>query len=195
MPSRWEMPPVYLQSGDPETESTSSLHAPGTLGARFTIINTQRQQPGVESSPAGRSKRYQLVKTDSSMSVGPFPGAVAWWVDRAGYVVTTSPTSNNRSDIAGVFCRTWEHAGDYMCVQITGPKIVKLLDSGSLTGGNDNNVVAGASVIPSATAGKADVIAIGTAPTYVPLGRIASPLTFNAAAREVLVDLDVPETT
>lgn len=196
MPSRWEMPPVYLQSGDPETESTPSLHAPGTLGARFTIINTQRQQPGVETSPAGRSKRYQLVKTDSTMSVAPYNGAVAWWADRAGYVVTTSPTANSRNDIAGVFCRAWNAAGDYMCVQVTGPKAkVKLLNSADLTGGNDNNVVAGASVIPSATAAKADVIAVGTAPTYVPLGRISAPIQFNAAAREVMVDLDVPETT
>jgi hypothetical protein len=189
MPSRWEMPPVYLQSGDPETESTATLHASGLLGARFTIVNPQRQAPGVESAVAGRSKRYQLVKTASDASVAPYNGATAYWADRAGYVVTTNPATNNRNDIAGIFCRAWERAGDYMCVQVTGPKIVKLLDA--TTGA----VAEGASVIPSATAGKADVIAIGTAPTYVPYGRIASPLTFNAAAREVLVDLDVPETT
>jgi hypothetical protein len=183
------MPPVYLQSGDPETESTPTLHAPGLLGARFTVVMPQRQAPGVESASAGRSKRYQLVKTASDMTQSPFTSATAHWADRAGYVVTTDPTANNRSDIAGIFCRAWETAGDYMCVQVTGPRIVKLVDA--TTGA----VAAGASVIPSATAGKADVIAIGTAPTYVPYGRISSPLTFNAAAREVLVDLDVPETT
>ncbi len=189
MPSRWEMPPVYLQSGDPETESVASLHAPGTLGARFTILNPQRSAPGIETASAGRSKRYQLVKTDSSMATAPYNGATAYWADRAGYVVSTAATASSRNDIAGIFCRAWNAPGDYMCVQITGPKVVKLLDA--TTGA----VAAGATVISSATAGKADVIAIGTAPTHVPYGRIAAPLTFDAAAREVLVDLDVPETT
>lgn len=189
MPSRWEMPPVYLQSGDPEQESTPTLHAPGTLGARFTINNPWRQQPGVEAAAAGRSKRYQLVKTDSSMSVSPFPSAVAWWLDRAGYVVTTSPTANNRNDIAGVFARSWAAPGDYMCVQVTGPRHVKILDASM------GALAAGDTIIPSATAGKADRVAIGTAPTHVPLGRVASPLTTNAPEATVLVDLDVPETT
>jgi len=189
MPSRWEMPPVYLQSGDPETESTPTLHAPGLLGARFTIVNPQRQQPGVETATAGRSKRYQLVKTDSTMSAAPYKGATAYWTDRAAYRVTTDPAASSRNDIAGIFCRAWALAGDYMCVQIGGPATVKLLDS--TTGA----VAAGASVISSATAGKADLTAIGTAPTHAPFGRIASPLTFDAGAREVLVDLDVPETT
>src|SRR5512134_1630318 len=145
MPSRWEMPPVYLQSGAPETESTPVLHAPGLLGARFTIIQSQRQAPGVETAGAGRSKRYQLIKTDSTMSVSPYAGAVAWWTDRAQYLVTTSASANSRNDIAGIFLRTWEHAGDYMCVQVTGPRIVKLVDAPT------GAVAAGASVIPSAT--------------------------------------------
>lgn len=188
-PSRWEMPPVYLQSGDPETESTATLHAGGLLGSRFTIVSPLRSAPGTETASAGRSKRYQLVKTDSSMAVSPFPGATAWWSDRSAYLVTTSQSANSRNDVAGVFKRAWNAAGDYMCVQITGPSIVKLIDAATGT------VAAGASVIPSSTDGKADVISIGTAPTHVPLGRISAPLTFNAASREVLVDLDVPETT
>lgn len=192
MPSRWEQQAVYLQSGDPETESTPTLHAPGLLGARFTILNPQRQQPGVETASAGRSKRYQIVKTDSTMSVAPYRGAVAWWTDRAQYLVTTSASASDRNDIAGVFLRAWNAVGDYMCVQIGGPQTVKLVDSNT---GGAGAIVAGSSIIPSATDGKADTTAIGTAPTHVPLGRIAAPLTFNAAAREVLVDLNVPETT
>lgn len=188
-PSRWEMPPVYLQSGDPETESTPTLHAPGLLGSRFTMVNTQRQQPGVETSAAGRSKRYQLIRTDSSMATAPFPGAAAWWADRAAYLVTTNPTANNRNDIAGVFARAWAAAGDYMCVQITGPRMVKVLDA-DMAG-----LAAGDAIIPSTTAGKATRVAIGTAPTHVPYGRVSSPLTTNAPDAQVLVDLDVPETT
>lgn len=189
MPSRWEMPPVYLQSGDPETESTSTLHAPGLLGSRFTVIMPQRQQPGVETATAGRSKRYQLIKTASDASVAPYKGAVAYWTDRANYVVTTDPTASSLNDLAGVFCRTWEHAGDYMCVQVTGPKIVKTIDAPT------GAVTAGAAVIGSATVSKADVLAVGVAPTYAVLGRAAAPLTYDLASRELLVDLDVPETT
>ena len=189
MPSRWEMPPVYLQSGDPETESTPTLHAPGQLGTRFTMTNPQRSAPGTESTSPGRSKRYQLIKTDSSMGTAPFPSAAAWWQDRAGYVVTTSPTANNRNDIAGVFRRAWAAAGDYMCVQVTGPAHVKMLDA-DMAG-----LAAGDSIIPSTTAGKATRVAIGTAPTHVPYGRVSSPLTTNAPEATVLVDLDVPETT
>lgn len=188
-PSRWEMPPVYLQSGDPETESTSTLHAPGTLGSRFTIVNPQRSGPGVETASAGRSKRYQLIKTDSTMGTAPYAGATAWWTDRAGYVVTTDPTASSRNDVAGVFCRAWAVAGDYMCVHITGPRHVKVLDADMAA------LAAGDTIIPSATAGKATRVAIGTAPTHTPMGRVSAPLTTAAPSATVLVDLDVPETT
>jgi hypothetical protein len=189
MPSRWEMPPVYLQSGDPETESTPSLHAPGLLGARFTIINTQRQAPGTETSPAGRSKRYQLIKTDSTMAVAPYNGAAAWWSDKAGYVVSTSASVGARGLIAGVFRRTWAAAGDYMCIQIGGPGYVKFIDASMAA------VAAGDAAIPSTTDGKVQREAAGTAPTYPPFGTVTAPLTKQAADALVLVDLDVPETT
>jgi len=188
-PSRWEMPPVYLQSGDPEQESTPTLHAPGLLGSRFTVLNPQRSAPGVETASAGRSKRYQLVKTDSTMAVAPYPGATAWWADRAQYLVTTAPTASSRNDVAGVFARSWAAVGDYMCVQLTGPQQVKVLDADMAA------LAAGDTIIPSATASKATRIAIGTAPTHVAMGRVAAPLTVLAGESRVLVDLDIPETT
>jgi hypothetical protein len=189
MPSRWEMPPVYLQSGAPETESTSTLHAPGLLGARFTIIEPQRQQPGVETAGAGRSKRYQLIKTDSTMSVAPYAGATAWWTDRARYMVTTSASASSRNDVAGIFLRAWEHAGDYMCVQIGGPRIVKFVDASMAA------LAAGDGVVPSATDSKVQREAAGTAPTYTLMGRVSAPLTKDPFAATALVDLDIPETT
>lgn len=189
MPSRWEMPPVYLQSGNPETESTPTLHAPGQLGMRFTMTVTQRQGPGTDTDPAGRSKRYQLVKTDSTMAVAPYNGAVAWWADKAGYVVTTSASKTARGQIAGVFRRAWDAAGDYMCVQTEGPGYVKLVD------GDVAATVGGDAIIPSATDSKANRVAAGTAPTYPTLGFAHAPTTKNAIAALVLVDLDVPETT
>jgi hypothetical protein len=187
-PSRYEQPAFYLQSGDPESENTPALAYPGQLGIRFTINSPQRAAPGVT---AGRSKRYQIVKTDSTMTVAPFPGAVAFWGDKTQYVVTsTSPAvAASRNRIAGRFCCPVT-PGNVCCVQFEGPGIVKLIDA--VTQGN---VVPGAYIVPSATNAKADVIATATAPNQTPLGVVASPLTFNTAALEVVVDLNVPETT
>lgn len=188
MPNRWEMPPVYLQSGDAEQENTPTLHAPGLLGARFTVIQPNRGTPGVEDY---RSKRYQLIRTDSTMAVAPYKGAVAWWSDQANYLVTTtSPTTaQTRNRIAGVFQNAIT-AGNYGCVQIGGPGLTKLID-----GAVNADVVAGAFIIPSSTNAKADVVAAATAPTVQALGQVSQPLTFNIAAREVVVDLAIPETT
>ncbi len=183
-PNRWEMPPVYLQSGDPEQENVSVLHAPGLLGSRFTVIQPTRTPPGPED---GRSKRYQLIQTDSSMAVAPFPGATAWWADKTRYLVTTSATNRNR--VAGVFQNAIT-PGNYGCVQIGGPGSVKRIDAPAAP------VAIGSVIIPSATDGKADNLAVGTAPTHVVMGQVAGPpLSQDAASATVVVDLDIPETT
>jgi len=184
MPNRWEMPPVYLQSGDPEQENTPTLHAPGTLGARFTVIQPTRSPAGAE---AGRSKTYQLIKTDSTMSVAPFRGAVAWWSDKTQYLVTTSPTALGRGRVAGVFQNAIT-PGYYGCIQRGGPATVKFVDAPTAA-----PTAAGLFVIPSATAGKADCLAAGSAATYPALG--VSSGAYNAMEAEGVVDLDVPETT
>lgn len=187
MPNRWEMPPVYLQSGDPEREAVTTLHAPGTLGARFTVKQPTGAQPGAEE---GRFKSYQLVQTDSTMTVSPFKGAVAWWSDKTRYLVTTTVTTLGRGRVAGVFQNTADYPitpGMYTCVQTHGPGIVKFVDAPVA-----QPTVAGLFVIPSATNGKADCLAAGSAATYPVLGYSAG--VYNAAAAEAVVDLDVPET-
>lgn len=191
MPNRFENPAVYLQSGDPEKENTPTLHAPGLLGSRFTVIQpTGRGSPSPTSAGTtspGRSKRYQLVKTDSTMTVSPYPGAVAYWVDRTNYLVTTVRTNLNA--VAGKFSNLVDK-GNYTCIQFGGPGYVKVVD------GSVAACAVGDSVIgSSATDGKADRIAAGTAPTNVPLGRVSTPLNKQASDALVLVDLDVPETT
>jgi hypothetical protein len=190
-PSRYEQPAFYLQSGDPENENVPALAYPGQLGIRFTIVSPQRGAPGTSTSAAGRSKRYQIVKTDSTMTVAPFPGAVAFWGDKSQYVVTTtSPAvAAGRNRIAGKFSNAVT-PGNVTCVQFEGPGTVKLID-----GVTQGNVVAGAYVVPSATNAKADVVATATAPPQTPLGVVSSPLAFNVADLTVLVDLNVPETT
>lgn len=184
-PNRDSQPAVYLQSGDPETENTPTLLYPGLLGARFTVINPSRGTTGVENV---RSKRYQLIRTDSSMSVAPFRGAVAWWSDKTQYLVTTTVTTLGRGRIAGVF-KGAITPGNFGCVQVEGPATTKIVDSPTAA------IVAnsGQFVIPSGTNGKADVLAAGTAATYPTLGVIAGAL--NLGDNTVVVDLNVPETT
>jgi hypothetical protein len=192
-PSRYEQPAFYLQSGDPENENVPALAYPGQLGIRFTIVSPLRGAPGTASGTAGRSKRYQIVKTDSTMTVAPYPGAVAFWGDKSQYVVTTTnPTSAyGRNRVAGKFSNAIT-PGNIGCVQFEGPGAVKLADNVTQA-----NVLAGAYVIadPGGVNGKANVTATGTAPVTTPLGTVSSPLAFNTADLTVIVDLNVPETT
>lgn len=178
--------PMYLRSGDPESENEPTLLYAGMLGSRVTI-----KQPGPPGSPttAGqyRSKSYQLVQTDSSMAVSPFRGAIAWWSDKTRYLVTTDLTVLGRARIAGVF-RNAITPGNFGCIQVQGPSpSVKFVDAPVAA-----PTAAGLLVIPSATAGKADCLAAGTAATYPALGVSASAL--NLGDNTATVDLDVPET-
>lgn len=189
MPNNWGQNAVYLQSGDPETENVVSLLYPGQLGTRFTVVEPTRTIPS-KTSGAGRPKRYQLVQTDSSMTVAPYRGAVAWWSDQSKYLVTTnSPaTAQTRNRLAGSFLNAIT-PGNFGCVLVTGLGTVKLID-----GVTQANVVSGAFVIPSSTNGKADVVASATAPPSLPLGIISDPLVFNTTDLTVLVDMQLPDT-
>ena len=182
---------MYLgHFGDPEAFAVDTHPYPGQVGASMTI-----QQPGPGGSGAGqaqdyRSKSYQLVQGDSSMSVAPFHGAVMWWADKSRYKVTSSPTATARGNVAGVVNVKTGYsapgAGQFFFIQTEGPATVKHVDAPA--GGA---FAVGDSVIPSATAGKADRVAAGTAPTYPTLGLAASVTNGNA---EIIVDLNVPAT-
>jgi hypothetical protein len=178
------MPPMFLRSGDPEQENEPTLQYKGQLGMRFTVIQPSRSAPGAE---AGRSKRYQLIQTDSTMSVAPFLGAVAWWSDKTKYMVTTTVTTLGRGRIAGVFQNAIT-PGNYGCIQIEGPATVKFIDAVTAA-----PTVAGLFVIPSATNAKADCLAAASAATYPALGVSAG--VYDAANTVGVVDLNVPETT
>jgi hypothetical protein len=202
MPGRWDQPALFLQSGDPETENVVSLLYPGQLGSRITI----KEPPGPGTPLTGataqsaqtnfRYKTYQLVQTDSSAAVAPFPNAVAWWSDKTKYLVTTSQSKLGRGRIAGRFPGKSLNeggtgasiaAGNYGCIQTHGPGILKFVDAPVA-----NPTVAGLIVIPSSTDGKADCLAAGSAATYPILGYTAG--AYDAANTQGLVDLDVPET-
>ncbi len=183
MPNNTRQQGVWIQTGNPETVDEVSPYAPGQLGSRVTVV-----QPGPRGGTPGaeenRPKTYQYIRTDSSMTVAPFKGAVAWWSDSANYLVTTSST--NRGRPAGVFANAIT-LGNYGFIQTKGPGTVKFIDAATAV-----PTAAGLIVIPSGTDGKADCLAAGTAATYPALGISVSAM--DGGLSEAVVELDVPET-
>lgn len=179
MPNNTRQQGIWISTGDPDNVDERSMYAPGQLGSKVTLIQPTRSPAGVEE---GRSKTYQYVRVDSGVAVAPFPGAVAWWLNSAQYLVTTAAT--NRGRVAGVFQGTVT-PGNFCFIQQKGPGKVKFVDAP--TSAPD---ATGKFVIPSATAGKADCVA--TAPAFPILGYAVQALQGGTA--EAVVELDVPET-
>jgi hypothetical protein len=185
-PNAFFSQPVFVPGGDPRTFNEPSLLYPGQLGIRFQYKIPPRQDvDAVESSETGRPHGFQLVHTDSTMATSPYDGAVAWWANQAAYRVTTNPATLGRGRVAGVF-KTAVTPGYYCCVQQSGISGVKFIDVPTAAPS-----AAGLIVIPSATDGKADCLAAGSAATYPILGRTVGALQGGTAV--ALVDLDVPE--
>lgn len=184
--------PVFIPGGNPETmnEPESNIK-PGQIGVRFFYHIPARSAPGVDSETlalgaVGLPKGYKMVRTDSSMAVAPYDGAVAWWANQALYRTTTSPTTLGRGRVAGVF-RCAVTPGNVTCIQIKGKGKVKFIDAVVGADVTDD----GNFVIPSATAGKADVLAAGTASSYPKIGRTAGAL--QGGTSEAIVDIDVDD--
>jgi len=184
MPNAWFSQPVFIPGGDPEQMNEPSLSYPGQLGIRFSYIQPPRTPPSA-GSEEGQPKSFQLVQSDSSMSVAPYDSAVAWWANRVNYLVTTNAATPGRSRIAGIF-KTAVTPGNFCCVQQKGLAAVKIIDAPTAA-----PTTAGLMVVPSTTNGKADVLASGTAYTF---GRIGMTTTvMNTGDNTCIVDLDVPE--
>lgn len=190
-PNSWFSQPVFIPGGNPESmnEPESNIK-PGQIGIRFSYMIPARSAPGVDSETlatgsAGLPKAYKMVRTDSTMAVAPYDGAVAWFADQAAEKVTTSPTTLGRGRVAGVF-RTTVTPGNVTCIQVGGKGKVKFVDAPTAA-----PAATGAFVIPSATAGKADCLAAGSAATYPIIGRAAGAL--QGGTSEAIVDIDVAE--
>ena len=182
-PNGWFSQPVYIPGGDPEGMNEATLLYPGQLGIRFSYIDPPRVAAS-GTTGEGTPKAYKLVKTDSTMSVAPYDGAVAWFSDQGNHVVTTTVATLGRGRVAGVF-KNVVTPGYFTCIQVKGLGKVKLTDASA------NSTGVGEFIVPSATNAKAELVAAGTASTYPPIGRGAGML--NIPAREALVDIDVPE--
>lgn len=125
----------------------ATLYKGGELGSRITQVGQE----------------FQTVKADS----GPTSiaaGDVAFWKDRANYVVTNklADAPEGRNGVAGMFLTTIT-PGNYCRIQIGGRGYVSIKTAGA----PDQGMVAVAN-----SGSSSDVIGIpaGTAPTYQPLG-------------------------
>jgi len=156
MPNDYPQPAIYLQSGSPATENRpADGYSGGELGSRFTMV---------DKADSDRAKGWQLVQLDSTMDVAPSAGAVAYWRNRTGYIVTTDVSVAGRGNPAGVFPNAPTY--DYICcVQQQGRALVQLQTSPTAVPDDTGKIV-----IPSATDAKADVLAAGTAASYPALG-------------------------
>jgi hypothetical protein len=172
MPNHPSQKPVFLQASTPQAENRSNTLYAGQLGQRFSYL---------EPTVGSKQKTFQVVQLDSSVSVAPTAGAVAWWRDNTGYVVTTDPAIAGRGNVAGVFGGAVD-VDNICCVQQGGPGDVQVVTSPTAVPGDT-----GQFVIPSATAAKADWLAAGSAATYPPLGVSAGFATAGVAQ----VELDI----
>jgi len=177
---------MYLPEGDPETVNVPEADYPylGMIGTKITLNRPVRNEPS--GTVASHEKQYQLVRTDSNMTVTPFRGAVAWWQETATHTVTTDPTALGRGAVAGIFTIA-ASAGNLTLIQKKGPvENVKFVD-----GVTEAPTAARLHVIPSGTAAKADCLAAGTAPTYPLMG--VSIGAYDAANTEADVELNVED--
>lgn len=171
--------PMYLPNGgDPEQVDLTSLQMAGMLGGR--LINPT----------ADGNKEYQLVQVDSSPTNTPagtvYDGATALWADRENYKVGTAVSALGRGNLAGVFVNA-PTPGNYTMIQTKGRHDqVKFVDAPTAAPS-----AAGLFVVPSATNGKADCLAAGTASTYPTIGTTAG--TINAGDQTAAVNLYVNE--
>jgi len=177
---------MHLPDGDPETVNVAEVDYPypGMIGAKITMNRPVRDR--ATGLVSGHEKQYQLVRTDSTMTVAPYHGAVAWWQATATYTVTTDPTALGRGRIAGAFTYACTR-GNLTCIQKKGP-IENLKFTNGVTA---SPTVAGLHVIPHSDAGKADCLAAGSAPTYPLLGVTIG--VYDAANAEGDVELNVED--
>ena len=147
MPNSGFMDTLYVGAQALPLMNVVSLYQAGQLGMRVTQVG----------------KVFQVVKTDS----GPTTiaaGDVAFWKDRANYIVTNklADAPQGRNGVAGMFL-TAVTPGYFCVVQIGGPGYVSIKTAGAPDQGMTAVANSGSS---------SDVVGIpaGTAPTYVVLG-------------------------
>lgn len=176
---------VYINSGDPDAHDTKDI-ALGQLGTRYITVIPLRDAQSNPISPSGASRSMQIVLVDSTLTSQVTRADVMLWRNKAKYEVTPKVVNAlNRNEVAGVMPGT-ATAGNYTSIQWRGPQFVKV------TAADQAAVASGDKLIPSAADdGKANRVAMGTAPTHTVIGTATGPVVNGMA----LCDLSCPETT
>ena len=134
----------YFATGDPETEEMTTLYAPGMLGC---LADFDRGSNNV--------CQYQLVQ--QAASIAGVVGSVLVWSAKGTYTVTTLVTNINH--VAGIGEKIVATAATFIWVVKHGDRSVLVVDSPTGTAS-----AVGEPVVVSSTNGKANVLAVGTAP-------------------------------
>lgn len=147
----------YFATGNPETEEMTTLYAPGMLGC-FADFD----QGGI-TGPENIC-RYQLVVQDAAIS-GVIGNVMYWAALKANYSVTTTATLTGT--LAGVCRKLVTDAASYIWILKHGTREVLLIDAPTSAADTTGKPVVGV----TATAGKADVLALATAPQPIEFAR------------------------
>ncbi len=166
----------WFQSGNPETEENTTLYAPGMLGC---VADFDQGSVGAENVCT-----YQLVKLAAALQ--GVVGMLCYWSTGAlkgAYTVTS--TATNTGSMAGVAQRATTTAATYIWILKHGYRSVLLIDSPTSTPDTTGKPV----VAVTATAGKADVLALTTAPTPMLLGQCMTAQDVTSKLATCFVDL------
>ena len=144
---------------DPATQNDATA-----LNALGQIYVSNASTTGVNAGLAPKVWQYVQLHASSAVSAA---GTYFIWQDYDNFVVTTvnSTTSANRNAGAGCSQAAGTVAGNFGWIQVGGQGLV-LLETAT-AGAVGQHIIAGAT-----TAGRADSIALGTAPTSGPYGRL-----------------------
>lgn len=143
----------FFQGGDPMEMIETTLQYPGQLGVSAWI----KCDDGIW--------RKLMIVQHLSTGATTAAGEVAWWSDPANAIVTRVAATPGRGRVAGIYTAAVT-ASAYSAIVLQGRATdVKYLDSPTA-----NPAATGLIAIPSATDGRADCLAAGSAATYPPIG-------------------------
>lgn len=162
MPNSAFQDTLYIGAQKLPLMNVVSLYQGGQLGMRATLTGMV----------------FQVVKSDSGPS-SIAAGDVAFWMNRANYVVTNklADAPEGRNGVAGMFT-VIVTPGYYTAIQIGGRGYRTIKTAGA----PDQGMIAVAN-----SGSSSDVVGIpaGTAPTYVPLGVFTGAISTGFQAIEL----------
>lgn len=166
----------YFASGNPETEESTTLYAPGMLGC---VADFDQGSTGAENVCT-----YQLVKLAAALQ--GLVGMLCYWSTAAlkgAYTVTS--TATNTGSAAGVAQRATTTAATYIWMLKHGYRSVLLIDSPTSAADTTGKPVVGV----TATAGKGDVLALTTAATPFLFGQCMTAQDGTSKLATCFVDM------